>query len=261
MSSLLTALKEVFPEAVCKPHVVFEKRLLKICDLAAGFTQSERTIDEIADRARKFGIDAAAAMIGLEADVPSVEEPPRGLVYLGMFDTREAFAHTRHEDALDHNALYQAAMSGDAESVSLILESSPASVYEKNEAGHSPLMAGATKENPEIVRLLLAAGARVDEVSPENEYSPLHWALHHPPEDQERVLKVVELLVEHGADTNAIGHNGVTPLMLAAWFGAERAVAFLLRNGATPAARDVKGRTATEMAEQRGHNRIKRMLG
>jgi hypothetical protein len=249
----------MIPSSVEAP-VVFPNRMLGIADLADGFTRSVRTKKQIEERAKEFGIESATLMIGLEASLQSPEKLcPKGLTYLGLFEADEGHDYV-DEDPSKQNSLYWAIIEGDLAVAKLILKSNPASVYEKNHVGHTPLMASATTERPDITDLLLESGARVDEVTPDNSFNALHWALHHHPQDQRAVLRVVELLVGHGADVNAVGETGITPLMLAAWFGAEPTCAFLLRHGADTGLRDAKRRTARDMASERGHTQIVELL-
>jgi len=121
-------------------------------------------------------------------------------------------------------------------------------------------MAAATTERPDIAKALLDAGADVAEVSWLNGYSALHWALHHPSCSQRLVRDLVGFLSANGADINATGTNGVTPLMLACWFGAEAAAELLVQLGADVSMKDNKGATALMMARQRRNISIVTML-
>lgn len=56
--------------------------------------------------------------------------------------------------------------------------------------------------------------------------------------------RMVELLIEKGADINNVDRRGRTPLMEASLFGRIKVVELLLRHGADPHAKDRKGRNA-----------------
>lgn len=57
------------------------------------------------------------------------------------------------------------------------------------------------------------------------------------------------------------GEDGRTPLMLAAWAGADDMVALLLELGADAARRDGEGRTAADLAFENGHADLGQRLG
>jgi ankyrin repeat protein len=60
----------------------------------------------------------------------------------------------------------------------------------------------------------------------------------------------VEKLLEGGADVNARGRNGLTPLMCAAIHGHLRAMEVLLRRGARKDLKDDHGKTALDYARE-----------
>jgi ankyrin repeat protein len=78
--------------------------------------------------------------------------------------------------------------------------------------GEFPIIRACSKGKPEIVKLLLEKGAKVDVVDERNNnLTALHFAA-----DKGR-LEVVQLLLEHKADVNAKTTGGNTPLMKAVW--------------------------------------------
>jgi cytohesin len=77
---------------------------------------------------------------------------------------------------------------------------------------------------------------------------------------QHRQAGVARLLVERGADPNARGSGGTTPLHAAADAG-DRAVAELLvERGADPSSRDDRGHTPGELALAGGHGALAEWL-
>jgi ankyrin repeat protein len=71
----------------------------------------------------------------------------------------------------------------------------------------------------------------------------------------------VRLLLRHGAELNAIDQSGGTPLMHAAWFGCVTSVEILLHAGANAQMTDHRGRSAQQLAQERGHAAIAKLLG
>jgi ankyrin repeat protein len=93
------------------------------------------------------------------------------------------------------------------------------------EAGADPLIPTETN----ITALMMAAGAGTGVNSTTDE----------PPE----AVKIVELLVSHGAEVNTVGQFGWTPLHLAAYHGYNNVIDYLIKNGANPNTMDGFGQT------------------
>jgi ankyrin repeat protein len=128
-----------------------------------------------------------------------------------------------------------------------------------NEVNHTSLKAAAWNGQLEMIRLLIDRGADVRHRNAHG-FTALHCAVGSPPSDQEHQAKCVQLLLDGGAEVNAIDNSGGTTLMGAAWFDALPSVELLLRAGADATIKDQKGRTARDLAEQRGHVAIASML-
>jgi ankyrin repeat protein len=103
----------------------------------------------------------------------------------------------------------------------------------------------------EIARLLLASGAGANLPS-RNALcvAPLHssTAAGH--------LALVDLLLRHGADPNAVESNGMTPLHTAAGNGNREIIALLLNAGADRTRQSHDGRTPAGIARNFGHPEI-----
>jgi ankyrin repeat protein len=107
----------------------------------------------------------------------------------------------------------------------------------------------------DIVELLLNHGAHAsvnakDDVG----YTALHLAA------SKGMLRVVEALLNRGADINAPTKGGDTALMLAAPMDHLGVVKLLLERGADTGVRNEKGKTAKDLAQARDHDRITRLL-
>lgn len=119
-----------------------------------------------------------------------------------------------------------------------------------NQAGESALMMAALKGNLAGLELLLARGARISQPG----WSAIHYAATGP-EPQ-----VVTLLIDRGADMNAVSPNGTTPLMMAAQYGPEDSVKILLARGADARARNQRDLRAADFARQAGRDSLARTL-
>jgi ankyrin repeat protein len=127
-------------------------------------------------------------------------------------------------------ALGEAAARGDVKRVSLMLAEEPALVT------HTRPFSDACKAGqPEAVLALIRAGAPVnttDGSGPGFSRKPLLWALR-PSEWTDGHLRVVEVLLDHGADpSGGPDEEVVTPLLAAAEWNHPAAIALLVERGA-----------------------------
>ncbi len=91
-----------------------------------------------------------------------------------------------------------------------------------------PLPFAVREGNVGEVRALLARGADPNRQFGVNSWPPLMHAVH------KNQLETAAVLLEHGADVNKGGPEGMTPLMMAAGYGNDAMVALLLRHRADP---------------------------
>lgn len=118
-------------------------------------------------------------------------------------------------------------------------------------AGDTVLHIAAAAYRTEIARRLIALGAHVSAKN-RRKAEPLHYAVdggpgapHWNPEAQARM---VTLLIEAGADPNAVDQGGVTPLHRAVRNRCSSAVEALLRCGADPTRKNASGSTPMLLA-------------
>lgn len=143
----------------------------------------------------------------------------------------------------------EAAAAGDVERLRTLLAGDAAQVYARSGDGWTPLHLAAFFGRREAVELLLASGAPISAVSGGQERNqPLHAALAGA---CDRVI--VRALVMAGADVNAVGAMGVTPLHEAASRGNAELVRFLRAAGANVMATLDDGKTPAQLAAARGH--------
>ena len=133
------------------------------------------------------------------------------------------------------------------------------------DSGSSPLHGACYWGQVAAAQMLLAADADATAATrdPFLQISPLGSAVAttpgvgQPSDDEDVVLALVRLLLEHGGDPNARRKDGTTPLHAAAWRGLERVVQELLDAGADRSlaaeAGSHTGETPADTALSQGH--------
>ena len=104
-----------------------------------------------------------------------------------------------------------------------------------------------------VARLLLQHGANVNALE-NDRFTALHIAAQHGK------VEVVRVLLEYGADVTAVGNHHLTALHLAARHGKVEVVRVLLDHGADVGAESDDGRTAFQLAEEEEGPEIKKLL-
>jgi ankyrin repeat protein len=124
--------------------------------------------------------------------------------------------------------MFKAAKSGNTERVRTLLATDADLVNARDTDGSTPLHCAAWKGHPEVVALLLKAGANVNAQNSNGHWgtTALHAAAH------ANQAAVAQLLIEHGADVNARDLSGKTP-MHHTTFHKAKAVARLLEKHTT----------------------------
>ena len=137
----------------------------------------------------------------------------------------------------------------------LQLIASKADVNSSQGDGTTALHWAAAKEDLEMTKALLAAGASVKAVTREGLMTPLMMAA------MSGSAPVLDALLRAGADPDIAKSNGTTPLMLAAAAGKVDAVQVLLDRGAKPNSREGShGQTALMFAAGTGRADVIRLL-
>jgi uncharacterized protein len=171
-----------------------------------------------------------------------------------LFHAALALALTAQVAAAQTIALADAAMRRDVDAVKALL-AKKAPVNEAQGDGSTALHWAAYNSQPEMVRLLLAAGANVHAKSRLGGLTPLMMAA------KAGDAAVVKLLVDAQSDVVTPNANGTTPLMFAAASGSAEAVRLLLDKGAEVNAADVtNGQTALMFAAAQGRTDVVTLL-
>ncbi len=186
----------------------------------------------------------------------------------------------------EHSAtpLLWAVRGGDDTETAALLIQERADVNAADRAGRSPIMEAASRRHRRMYNLLMAHGA-VDNLLEEAlkallrmttvngwaeevdsllangaalttgvEYTPLNFAAYNGFAD------VVQVLIDHGANINAIDEQGRTPLHEAAGQNQLRITRLLIDHGANIHATDKDGRTPLSVAINAGYDEIAQLL-
>jgi ankyrin repeat protein len=140
--------------------------------------------------------------------------------------------------------LFLALRAGSLKVAQVLLDYPKTDIEVANEAGETPLMMAALRDQPDFVRQLIARGASVNRSG----WTPLHYAATSPG------VAAMDLLLAKGAAIDARSPNGTTPLMMACRYGPEAAVDLLLARGADAKGRNERAMTAADFARSSGRN-------
>jgi ankyrin repeat protein len=155
--------------------------------------------------------------------------------------------------AAAEHAMESATVRGQTEIASILIQAG-FDINKPTRAGSTYLHDAALKGQRKMVQLLLDRGARLDALNLSGG-TPLHDAA------LGGSTEVIDLLLNRGAKVDVKEReSGATALMLAASIGRADAVAVLLRRGANPGLRDVRGHTALDRAKASNDDRTVKLL-
>jgi uncharacterized protein len=152
--------------------------------------------------------------------------------------------------------VFEASAVGDCQRLKSLLEQDAVWVYQTSVDGWAPLHLAAAFGGPKATAVLLEHGAHVHQFSRNAmRNQPLHAciALSGDPE-------TVRLLIDQGADLNAVQAGGYTPLHQAAAAGRRELVLLLLAAGADPNQLCDQGKRPRDYAQERGHKEVVELL-
>ena len=132
-------------------------------------------------------------------------------------------------------------------SEAFFLERSRVQLYK----GHTALHVAAAVYDAAVARALLDAGADIRATNRRGA-EPIHAAMHGGPGsdtwDPQAQVAMIRLLIESGADPEAVASDGVTPLLRAVRNRCSAAVRELLDSGVDPNRRNDSGSSAIDLA-------------
>jgi uncharacterized protein len=154
--------------------------------------------------------------------------------------------------------VFEAAAAGDAGRVREIVGRDRSQASAVAPDGFSPLGLAAFFKRREVVRYLLEAGADLRLASRQGDFTPLHSAV---ATDAGSVdIEIVRMLLDKGADPNAKSQSGSTPLHTVGFTGDRASLDLLLKHRGDPAIKNNDGKTAADLARERGHQEISDLL-
>lgn len=164
----------------------------------------------------------------------------------------DAGADVRVVGSSGYTKLIVAAGAGSTKEVKQLIAAGE-DVNEANKHG-SPLFYASYKGNPEMVQLLLNAGAKVNEKNRERGFTPLHASAY------TGNAAIAALLIKADANVNAVDGFSSTPLHQAAEYGNTEMVELLLHKGAKVNTYDTNGSSPLIDAAIKGHSKVVKML-
>ncbi len=178
------------------------------------------------------------------------ESPVLAAVYRGQTELAVFIARSREL------TLPEAAALGDTDAIRKILARDPLSIGVRSSDGWTALHLAAFMGHADAARALLDQGADIEAVSLNSTANhPLHAAI-----AGKATPEVIELLITKGADVNAKGEAGITPLHLAAARGNMPFTRRLLDMKADPTARMTDGKLPAAFAAERNHPDVAALL-
>lgn len=151
--------------------------------------------------------------------------------------------------------LQKAAEQGNTTKIVQLLDNGDDIEWQHKGTGRTALVSAAIAGQREAVATLIARGANIDHQCKAVGYSALAWA------SELGLTEVVDVLIKHGASLDLPSPQlQRTPLMAASQSGHVDVVRLLLDQGAKPDLMDFSCANAWSLAEERGHERIIRLL-
>jgi uncharacterized protein len=152
--------------------------------------------------------------------------------------------------------IFEAAAVGDLETLEVLLQEDALQVYQTSADGWGPLHLAAAFGGPKAAALLLEHGAHLHQVS----HNPMRNQPLHACIALSEDVETARILIDQGADLNAVQAGGYTPLHQAAAAGRREFVLLLLEAGADPDKLCDQGKTPADYARERGHTEITALL-
>jgi uncharacterized protein len=146
--------------------------------------------------------------------------------------------------------LYLAMREGSSKVAAVLLASPDIKIDAANRTGETALMMAALRGRFDWTQRLVEHGAKVQK----DGWSPIHYAAAGPN------VQVVALLLDRGANIDALAPDKSTPLMMAARHGPEESVRLLVQRGANRKLLNERNQSAADLASHAGRSWLLPML-
>ncbi|MES5919132.1 ankyrin repeat domain-containing protein [Bacillus cereus group sp. RP37] len=148
-------------------------------------------------------------------------------------------------------SIVPAVISGNKVEVVEFIKMNPSAVNKFSDDGWTLLHLAAYLGQKELASFLLESGADIHiRAKNENENTPLQAAI------ANKQSELVAFLIEKGSDVNVIQSGGWTGLHEAALLGSEEIIILLLENGASKMIKKNDGKTAYDIALEKGYDHL-----
>jgi len=154
--------------------------------------------------------------------------------------------------------VFEAAAAGALPRVRELVERDRAQANAVSPDGYSPLGLAAFFRRSDVAAYLLDRGADPRPASRQGGFTPLHSAV--ATDAAAADLELVRRLLDAGADPNARSASGGTPLHTAAFTGDSAVLELLIAHGGDASIKNEQGKTPADIARERGHPEMARLL-
>ncbi len=146
--------------------------------------------------------------------------------------------------------IHDAAATGRLDRVKALVERDPSLANAVSAEGFAPMGLAAYLGHEEVVEYLVSKGAEVNFTSAPTGFTALTGAVN------SRHTRIVDLLLQHGAEVNHVYEGTLTPLVNAVANGDANLVRVLLDHGADPNLGAYEGKSALDLAMEKGLKEI-----
>ncbi|WP_170232994.1 ankyrin repeat domain-containing protein [Desulfuromonas acetexigens] len=216
-----------------------------------GFLRVQVISDEPENESREMDIPAALVVTYAEKYLLAhTENEDLTTRKVFSYAINQTVIHTMEQEL--EPLLQRVVLAGQTDQVEDLLNQD-VDVNEQTAIGWTALLAAAAQGYPQIVQLLLDAGANTD-IGNLKGITPLIYGARYGN------IEVSKLLLEYGANPNLQDTYGMTALMIATRYGFSDIVEMLLKAGANTKIKDHDAMTAIDFAHKYKHGKIAKML-